>query len=132
MPRQVRAVVVDSAARGKLAIKPGELRDPERDEVAVRVTAISLNRGETRRAVQQAEPGWRPGWDFAGVIENAAADGRGPEPGTRVVGMLRSRRLGRARQLPHPCDRCVAGDGRGSRGGDVAGGGPHCTARVAP
>jgi NADPH:quinone reductase-like Zn-dependent oxidoreductase len=90
MPRQVRAVVVDPAAPGKLAIKPVELRDPDRNEVAVRVTAISLNRGETRRAVQQAEPGWRPGWDFAGVAETAAGDGSGPRPGTRVVGILPS------------------------------------------
>ena len=77
MPRQVRAVVVDPTAPGKLAIESVELRDPDRDEVTVRVTAISLNRGETRRAVQQAEPGWRPGWDFVGVIETAAA---GPDP----------------------------------------------------
>jgi NADPH:quinone reductase len=90
MPQQVRGVVVDPAAPGKLSIKPVELRDPDRDEVAVRVTAISLNRGETRRAVQQAEPGWRPGWDFAGVAETAAADGSGPKPGTRVVGILPS------------------------------------------
>src|SRR5271163_1193464 len=90
MRRQVRAVVVDPTAPGKLAIKPIELRDPDRDEVAVRVTAISLNRGETRRAVQQAEPGWRPGWDFVGVTETAAADGSGPSPGTRVVGILPS------------------------------------------
>ena len=90
MPQQVRAVVVDPAAPGKLAIKPIELRDPDRDEVAVRVTAISLNRGETRRAVQQAEPGWRPGWDFVGATETAAADGSGPKPGTRVVGILPS------------------------------------------
>jgi NADPH2:quinone reductase len=90
MPRQVRAVVVDPAAPGNLAIKPVELRDLGRDEVAVRVTAISLNRGETRRALQQAEPGWRPGWDFAGVTETAEADGSGPRPGTRVVGILPS------------------------------------------
>jgi NADPH:quinone reductase-like Zn-dependent oxidoreductase len=90
MPQQVRAVVVDPAAPEKLAIKPVELRDPDRDEVAVQVTAISLNRGESRRAVQQAEPGWRPGWDFAGVVEAAAADGSGPRPGTRVVGILPS------------------------------------------
>ena len=90
MPRQIRAVAVDPAVPGKLAIKPFELRDPDRDEVAVRVTSISLNRGETRRAVQQAEPGWRPGWYFAGVTETAAADGSGPSPGTRVVGILPS------------------------------------------
>src|SRR4051812_849940 len=90
MPQQVRAVVVDHAAEGKLAIKPVELRDPDRDEVTVRVTAISLNRGETRRALTQAEPGWRPGWDFAGLVERAAADRGGPPIGTRVVGILPS------------------------------------------
>ena len=90
MPQTIRAVVVDADAPGRLAIKPVELRDPDRDEVGVRVTAISLNRGETRRALQVAEPGWRPGWDFAGVVETAAADGSGPKPGTRVVGILPS------------------------------------------
>ena len=90
MPQTIRAVVVDAAAPGRLAIKPVELRDPDRDEVGVRVTAISLNRGETRRALQVAEPGWRPGWDFAGVVETAAADGSGPKPGERVVGLLPS------------------------------------------
>ncbi len=90
MPQSIRAVVVDPSAEGRLAIKPVDLRDPDRDEVEVKVTAISLNRGETRRAVQQAEPGWRPGWDFAGVVEHAAADGSGPPVGTRVVGILPS------------------------------------------
>jgi NADPH:quinone reductase len=90
MPQQIRAVVVDPSVPGSLTIKPVELRDPDRDETGVRVTAVSLNRGETRRAVQQAEPGWRPGWDFAGVIETAATDGSGYSPGTRVVGILPS------------------------------------------
>jgi NADPH:quinone reductase len=90
LPQTIRGVVVDPAAPGRLAIKPVELRDPDRDEVAVRVTAISLNRGETRRALQAGEPGWRPGWDFAGVVEAVAADGSGPKAGTRVVGMLPS------------------------------------------
>src|SRR5712692_3848804 len=90
MPQQVRGVVVDPAAPGKLAIRQVELRDPDRDEVGVWVTAISLNRGETRRALIQAEPGWRPGWDFAGVVETAASDGSGPRPGTRIVGILPS------------------------------------------
>jgi len=42
----------------------------------VRVTTISLNRGATRHAVQQAEPGWRPMRDFAVGIIESAADGR--------------------------------------------------------
>ena len=90
MPQQIRAVVVDPSVPGRLAIREVGLRDPDRDEVGVRVTAISLNRGETRRALQVAEPGWRPGWDFAGIVETAAADGSGPEPGARVVGILPS------------------------------------------
>ena len=40
MPQQIRAVIVDPSAPGKLVIKPVELRDPDRDEAAVRVTAI--------------------------------------------------------------------------------------------
>jgi len=90
MPQQIRAVVVDPSMPGRLAIREVSLRDPDRDEVGVRVTAISLNRGETRRALQIAEAGWRPGWDFAGVVATAAADGSGPGPGTRVVGILPS------------------------------------------
>jgi NADPH:quinone reductase len=90
MPEQIRAVVVDPAAPGRLAIRDVTLRDPDRDEVQVRVAAISLNRGETRRALQTAEPGWRPGWDFAGVVEREAIDGSGPTRGTRVVGILPS------------------------------------------
>src|SRR5436305_5958549 len=90
MPERIRAIVVDPAAPGKLAIKAVELRDPDRDEVGVKVTAISLNRGETRRALQVADAGWRPGWDFAGLVETPAADGSGPMQGTRVVGLLPS------------------------------------------
>src|SRR3989442_13069757 len=90
MPQQIRAIVVDPTAESRLAIKPVELRDPDRDEVGVRVTAISLNRGETRRALQVAEPGWRPGGDFAGVVETEAGDGSGPNRGTRVGGLLPS------------------------------------------
>jgi len=40
--------------------------------------------------LQAAEPGWQPGWDFAGVVETAAVDSSGPKPGTRVVGILPS------------------------------------------
>src|SRR5438270_1322595 len=90
MPQQIRAVVVDPSVPGRLAIREIGFRDPDRDEVGVRVTAISLNRGETRRALQVAEAGWCPGWDFAGIVETAATDGSGPEPGARVVGILPS------------------------------------------
>jgi len=54
----------------------------------VRVKSISLNLGEVRRALTMAEAGWRPGWDLAGVVEQAAVDHSGPPAGTRVVGFV--------------------------------------------
>jgi NADPH:quinone reductase len=57
------------------AVSPGQ--------VLVAVKAFSLNRGETKTALDAAS-GHRPGWDFSGVVEA----GEGVAPGTRVVGML--------------------------------------------
>src|SRR6266851_6357443 len=90
MPETVRAVVVDPSSPEGLAVNSVELAPANPDEVAVRVTAISLNRGEVRRAPSQGKPGDRPGWDFAGVVEARAADGSGPAVGSRVVGLLPS------------------------------------------
>src|SRR5262245_14077300 len=84
---QNRAVQVDPAAPGRLVIRPVPDPVPDRDEAVVRVRAISLNRGEVRRA-GLAPAGWRPGWDLAGEVERAAADGSGPAAGARVVGLL--------------------------------------------
>ena len=82
-----RAVVVDPAAAGRLVIASVPDPTPDRGEAIVRVRALSLNRGEVRRA-GQAAAGWRPGWDLAGEVERAAADGSGPRAGARVVGLL--------------------------------------------
>jgi NADPH:quinone reductase len=82
-----RAVVVDPGAPGRLTIASVPDPMPDRCEATVRVRAISLNRGEVRRA-GMAAAGWRPGWDLAGDVERAAADGSGPQAGARVVGML--------------------------------------------
>lgn len=54
-------------------------------ELLVKVRATSVNRGELNRLIVSA-PGWRPGWDFAGVVLSSSADG--PPPGTQVFGML--------------------------------------------
>jgi NADPH:quinone reductase len=90
MPETVRAVVVDPSSPQRLGLKPVDLAPAAPDEVTVRVTAISLNRGEVRRATSQGKPGDRPGWDFAGVVEGRAANGSGPPAGSRVVGLLPS------------------------------------------
>jgi NADPH:quinone reductase-like Zn-dependent oxidoreductase len=81
------AVVVDPEAPGRLAIRAVPDPVPDRHEAVVRVRAISLNRGEVRRA-GMAAAGWRPGWDLAGEVERPAADGSGPGAGARVVGLL--------------------------------------------
>ena len=90
MSGQVRAVVVDANASGRLSLQQFALAPAAPNELTVRVTAISLNRGETKRALTQSEPGARPGWDFAGVVEEAAKQGGGPPAGARVVGYLLS------------------------------------------
>jgi NADPH:quinone reductase-like Zn-dependent oxidoreductase len=82
-----RAVVVDPSAPGRLVLRAVDAPLAAPSEALVRVAAISLNRGEVRRAMEAPE-GWRPGWDLAGVVERAAADGTGPTVGTRVVGVL--------------------------------------------
>jgi NADPH2:quinone reductase len=69
----------------ELADVPG--RPPAPSEAVVAVRAVSLNRGECRRLATM-ESGTVAGWDLAGDVEQAAADGSGPAVGARVVGIL--------------------------------------------
>jgi NADPH:quinone reductase len=84
----MRAVVVDPEGPGRLAVGPVEAPVPGPAEALVRVAAISLNPGELRNRARFSRPGWRPGRDFAGTVERAAAGGSGPAVGTRVVGLV--------------------------------------------
>jgi NADPH:quinone reductase-like Zn-dependent oxidoreductase len=58
---------------------------PRPDEAVVAVESFSLNRGELF-LLQRPPSGSRPGEDIAGRVVRAAADGRGPAVGDRVVG----------------------------------------------
>lgn len=83
----MRAVVYDPDARRHFSF--ADAPDPvpgAPDELLIEVKAISLNFGEVYSADNAERPGDIPGWDSAGVIVTAAADGSGPPAGTRVVG----------------------------------------------
>lgn len=82
----MRALVVAPDAPGGIELRDVTEADPAPNEAVVAVGAVSLNRGEVRRA-QAADEGFRPGWDVAGEVLARAADGSGPPAGTRVVGM---------------------------------------------
>ncbi|MEU1943008.1 zinc-binding dehydrogenase [Streptomyces sp. NPDC020125] len=80
----MRALLVDHSAPSGLRL--GEAADPEPapHQALVRVTATSLNYGEVAHRTEAPE-GTVLGWDAAGVVERAAADGSGPAAGTPVV-----------------------------------------------
>ena len=82
----MQAIVVDPQAPVRLGFQTVEPPTPQANEALIRVKAISLNRGEVVYLVQ-GTVGTRLGWDLAGVVEQAAADGYGPAQGTRVVGV---------------------------------------------
>ncbi|MFD1932950.1 zinc-binding dehydrogenase [Nonomuraea mangrovi] len=58
---------------------------PAPSQALVEVAAVSLNFGEIAYRSADVRPGYVPGWDAAGVVVQAAADGSGPAVGTRVV-----------------------------------------------
>jgi NADPH2:quinone reductase len=70
-------------------VEMAEVPDPQprENEALVEVRAFSLNRGECRR-LERLAPGTVTGWDVAGVVREAAADGSGLAAGARVVGLL--------------------------------------------
>ena len=83
----IRALVADPSCAGRIALRDVPAPTPSPSQAVVAVEAVSLNRGEVR-ALQGAADGWRPGWDLAGVVAEAAADGSGPPVGTPVVGLV--------------------------------------------
>ncbi len=80
----MRALVADGAAPGRIALHdvPEPIVAP--GDVLVDVRAVSLNRGEMRMLGTAAD-GWRPGWDFAGVLHGDGPGGL--RAGARVLGI---------------------------------------------
>ncbi|WP_248964842.1 zinc-binding dehydrogenase [Sphaerisporangium perillae] len=80
----VRAIVVDPGAPASLRIGEVPEPEPEAGQAVVEVRHASVNFGEVRYAGHQP-PGTVLGYDAAGVVVRAAADGSGPARGSRVV-----------------------------------------------
>ncbi|MGK3961478.1 zinc-binding dehydrogenase [Sorangium sp. So ce118] len=58
---------------------------PAPSQALIEVHAVSLNFGEVAFLSDLRKPGEVPGWDAAGVVVRAAADGSGPKEGARVA-----------------------------------------------
>lgn len=81
-------LAVVNTPKGPAPVELREVAEPQPvpNETLVAVRAFSLNRGELR-LFQTRPEGWRPGQDISGVVLKQAADGSGPEAGTRVVAL---------------------------------------------
>ena len=84
---RMRAVVTNPQSDPRFTITDCALPVPAPNQALIRVTAFSLNQGEVRTALN-ATTSYTPGWDFAGVIVKAAANGSTPKEGTRVFGFV--------------------------------------------
>jgi NADPH:quinone reductase len=82
---RVDALVHDPAAPHGLRFADVPAPSPAGHQALVETAAVSLNFGEVAFLSAMRRPGEVPGWDAAGVVVAAAADGSGPPPGTRVV-----------------------------------------------
>ncbi|MDT0322474.1 zinc-binding dehydrogenase [Streptomyces millisiae] len=80
----MRALLVDPDAPGSLRLSTAAEPEPAPHELLIDVTHISLNRGEVQFAGRRP-PGTVHGYDAAGVVARAAANGSGPAVGTRVA-----------------------------------------------
>lgn len=81
----MKALIFDPNAPHSLRFGEAAIPQPTASQALVEVRAVSLNFGEITFLERLHKHGDVPGWDAAGVIVRAAADGSGPLPGTRVT-----------------------------------------------
>ncbi|MDQ0777083.1 NADPH2:quinone reductase [Streptomyces aurantiacus] len=81
----MKALTIDHSAPGHLALTAVADPEPAAHQALVQVHSFSLNSGEVHYVIPGGEAGTVPGWDAAGVVVQAAADGSGPAAGTPVV-----------------------------------------------
>ena len=105
----MRAITTNPTSILKLALLEAPQPKPASNEALVRVKAFSLNAGETRTALE-ATKSYVPGWDFAGVVEETAADGSSPQPGAKVFGFV-AQEMERLHELAEEEDAMSAVDG---------------------
>jgi NADPH:quinone reductase-like Zn-dependent oxidoreductase len=83
----VRALVTTGGEGSGLRLTEVAEPSPRSHEALVRLRATSLNLGEVRH-LGDDPAGTRLGWDVAGEVVAAAADGSGPVAGAPVVGLV--------------------------------------------
>jgi NADPH:quinone reductase len=82
----MKAVIYDPEARANLRLADVDEPVAAASQALIEVRATALNFGEVHFIDRMRKPGEVPGWDTAGVVVQAAADGTGPPVGSRVVG----------------------------------------------
>ena len=88
----IRALVVDPSAPERLRLTEAPEPVAGSSQVLIDVHHVSLNHGDLNDARSgRVPPGAVLGSDAAGVVTQLAADGSGPQLGTRVVALARHR-----------------------------------------
>lgn len=86
----MKAVTIDtSGTSARLALTEADAPQAGPRHAVVEVELFALNPGELR-GLDSMSHGDRIGWDFVGTVSDAATDGSGPQPGTRVLGSLQN------------------------------------------
>lgn len=105
----MRAWTIDPDSPGGLAMRHVADPEPLPHETLVRVEAFAPNPGDVA-ALPGASPGVIPGWDGAGTVLQAAADGYGPAQGERVLFLGPSGGWAQMRAISHTTLAPVSAD----------------------